>query len=254
MRKSLEQIYRSFNKRKYVHPDPLEFLYDYEDLKDREIAGLVAASLAYGRVAQILRSVSNALSRMKGSPHKFVVKSSEKEIEKSFVGYKHRFTTGEDIALLLCGARRAISNYGSLGSCFAAGFKKGDDTILPALSKFSKILTNGRRSGLFPSPEMGSACKRPNLFLRWMVRRDEVDPGGWDEIPASKLIIPLDTHMHKISRMFKFTERKMADIKTAVEITRAFSKISPDDPVKYDFSLTRFGIRDDMDIRELRGI
>lgn len=254
MKKSLEKIYKSFNRREYVHPDPLEFLYAYKDLKDREIVGIIAASLAYGRVAQILKSVSNALARMKSSPHEFIAKSSEKEIRKAFAGFKHRFTTGSDLAELLCGAKGAIEDHGSLGKCFFSGYAKADETILPALSKFAKKITRSRQTGLFPSPEMGSACKRPNLFLRWMVRKDSVDPGGWDKILASKLVIPLDTHMHKISRMFKFTERKMADIKTAVEITCAFSKISPEDPAKYDFSLTRFGIRGDMDIRELRGI
>ena len=89
------------------------------------------------------------------------------------------------------------------------------------------------------------------LFLRWMVRNDDVDPGGWHEIPTSKLIIPLDTHMHKISTIFGFTERKNADLKCAVEITEAFGELNKKDPVKYDFALTRFGIRDDMKIEDI---
>lgn len=252
MKHSLEKIYRLFNRREYVHPDPLEFLYRYRTVKDREIAGLVAASLAYGRVAQILRSVSDALARIGDSPHAFVAGSSEGKIRRAFGGFRHRFTSGDDVTGLLLGAKRAVCTFGSLCGCFAAGYETGDETILPALSKFAEKLMLGKRHSLFPTPSMGSACKRPNLFLRWMVRKDEVDPGGWDKIPASKLIVPLDTHMHKISRIFGFTKRNAADIKTAADITRVFSKISPDDPVKYDFSLTRFGIRDDMDMGSLK--
>ncbi|MBW2545477.1 MAG: TIGR02757 family protein, partial [Deltaproteobacteria bacterium] len=96
-----------------------------------------------------------------------------------------------------------------------------------------------------PLPAKGSACKRLNLFLRWMVRRDDVDPGGWDDIPPSKLVIPLDTHMHRICLAFGFTKRKQADMKTALEITDSFRAIVPDDPVRYDFALTRLGIRKD---------
>ena len=96
--------------------------------------------------------------------------------------------------------------------------------------------------------------KRLNLFLRWMVRRDEVDPGGWDRVSPSQLMIPLDIHMHRISRKLGFTERKQADIRTVIEVTDAFRKISPEDPAKYDFVLTRFGIREEMDPNDLLSI
>ena len=104
----------------------------------------------------------------------------------------------------------------------------------------------GKPRSLLPSPVAGSACKRLNLFLRWMVRRDEVDPGGWDHVPPSKLIVPLDIHMHRISLQLGLTGRKQANLKAACEITNAFRAIEPDDPVRYDFSLTRLGIRDDL--------
>lgn len=100
-------------------------------------------------------------------------------------------------------------------------------------------------------PENGSACKRINLFLKWMIRKDDVDPGCWSKIPASKLIVPLDTHMYKIGKAFSFTARKQANLKTAEEISSAFAKICPEDPTKYDFALTRFGIRGDMKMRDL---
>jgi uncharacterized protein (TIGR02757 family) len=106
-------------------------------------------------------------------------------------------------------------------------------------------------SGFIPNPERKSACKRWHLYLRWMVRRDEVDPGGWDSISPSKLLIPLDTHMFRLGRRLGWISHKAPDQKAAVEFTRAFQVISPKDPVRYDFSLTRWGIRRDLDFSEL---
>ena len=117
-----------------------------------------------------------------------------------------------------------------------------------------KALLGGRtpeyRNSLLPLPDRGSACKRLNLFMRWMVRQDAVDPGGWSGVPLSKLIIPLDTHMHRISRAMGLTSRRQADMGTAMEVTRAFQKFAPDDPLRYDFVLTRLGIRKDMDVTQ----
>jgi uncharacterized protein (TIGR02757 family) len=101
-----------------------------------------------------------------------------------------------------------------------------------------------------PSPVGGSACKRLNLFLRWMVRQDGVDPGGWDNVPQSKLIVPVDTHMHRICLRLGLTTRKQANMATALEITEGFRALAPDDPVRYDFSLTRLGIRRDADLAD----
>ena len=154
---------------------------------------------------------------------------------------------------LLLGTRDALDEYGSLEECFLAGLGRQDDTIFQALCAFVKALgvsDNGSPNSLLPLPERGSACKRLNLYLRWMARQDDVDPGGWNRIPLSKLIIPLDTHMHKISVAMGFTRRRQADMRTAIEVTRAFQKISPEDPVRYDFVLTRLGIREDMDLNQ----
>ncbi|MDB9823415.1 TIGR02757 family protein [Deltaproteobacteria bacterium] len=249
-KEKLDGLYNLYNHREFVHPDPLEFLYAYPDLRERELVGLIASSLAYGRVAQILKSVSSILERMNNSPRSFLLGSSRKQLFSSFSGFKHRFTTGEEMASMLLGVKHVIEQYGSLYDCFLAGFNN-DDTILPALSAFvNKLLgaASETRNSLLPSPERGSACKRLNLFLRWMVRKDRVDPGGWDGVSPSGLIIPLDTHMHKICLDLKMTVRKQADMLTAIEITAAFGEIVPKDPVRYDFALTRLGIRKDADL------
>lgn len=243
-KRRLEALYRAHNRREHVHPDPLEFLYHYENLCDREIVGLVASSLAYGRVEQILKSVSAVLERMP-EPYYFLKSSSLESLRLTFRDFKHRFTTGEDLSIMLFGAKLIIQRYGSLYECFMTGLKDEDDSVLPALGLFTQRLMDldlCEKNTLIPSPFKGSACKRMNLFLRWMVREDDVDPGGWKRVPASKLIVPLDTHLHRISLALYMTNRRQADIKTAQEITCAFRRITPDDPVRYDFTLTRLGI------------
>lgn len=243
----LDQLYRFYNSRQWVHPDPLEFLYHYPELKDREIAGLIAASLAYGRVDQILKSVSWVLDKMGPSPHAFLTESSHKAFEKRFRGFRYRFTTGAELTLLLTAVKHVIETYGGLYACFLEGLNPGDPTTLSGLSFLAHALRGplGGPNSLVPDPAGGSACKRLNLFMRWMVRKDGVDPGGWDRVWARKLVIPLDTHMYRLSRLLGLTCRKTPDMGAAKEITCAFAEISPEDPVQYDFALTRLGIRKD---------
>ncbi len=252
-RRTLEKLYTKLNRREFVHPDPLELLYLYDDPDDREVVGLIASTLAYGRVKQILKSASNALDRMGPHPAAFVRDSSPDSLRRAFAGFKHRFTTGGALSSMLDGVRVAVDRHGTLGGFFSTLLGPEDETVLSALTSFVGAITDAScaSSGLegaspLPDPERGSACKRLHLFLRWMVRSDDVDPGGWDTVPASKLIVPLDTHMHRLSLLLGLTDRKQANGRTALEVTSAFRSFSPSDPVKYDFALTRLGIRDDL--------
>ncbi|MFH1223556.1 MAG: TIGR02757 family protein [Pseudomonadota bacterium] len=232
-----------------MNPDPLIFLYNYKNVADREIVGLIAATLAYGRVAQIIKDVEKVLSIMGKTPKNYLTNTPDNEIKESLRGFKHRFTTDEEMSALLLAIKQVIKNYGSLEALFIDKFKSSDQNILPALAHFIQMLkkyAKTQKSTLLSDPQMGSACKRLNLFLRWMVRSDAVDPGGWKNIPPSKLIIPLDTHMFYFGKCYGFTKRNSADLKTAIEITNGFKELCPTDPVKYDFALTRFGIRNDM--------
>ncbi len=243
MKEKLEELYQKYNRREYAAYDPLVFLYDYENLHDREITALIASALAYGRVAQILKSVASVLKIMGPSPLLFLKENSPNIIGKFFTGFRHRFATGEHLADLLIGAKNILQEYGSLQECFVSGMEKKDENLISALSLFCNHLrSTGNPGHLVPLPERGSACKRMNLFLRWMVRKDSVDPGGWDNVPKSKLIVPLDVHMHRISRKLGLTARKAADMRTAREITAEFARWVPEDPVRYDFALTRPGI------------
>ncbi len=254
----LDRLYAFYNARKWVHPDPLEYLYEYPRLQDREVVGLIASCLAYGRVTQILKSVSGILKEMGEAPCRFLETCSFPALEKRFGEFKHRFTTGREMVMMLEGIRYVIDRYGSLYECFLGALDHQDDTILPALSFFvSELKTpfDDSPSSLLPSPEKGSACKRLSLFMRWMVRKDRVDPGGWEDVSPRKLIVPLDTHMHRISVCLNLTERRNSDMRTALEVTKAFRMLVPRDPVRYDFALTRLGIRKDGDELEfLRGL
>lgn len=246
----LEACYRRYNRRCYVHPDPLEFLYAYERPEDREIVALLAACLAYGRVGQILNSVSAVVSRMNPSPRAYLEEADPAEIRREMAGFVHRFAGERHMTALLWAVRNVLARYGSLERCFRMHLQACGHRMHPALCGFSADLRRGGEWGdpghLVACPEKGSACKRMHLFLRWMVREDQVDPGGWEGLSPASLIVPLDTHMFRMCKSLGFTGRSQADMKTAAEITEAFRLFSPQDPVKYDFVLTRFGIRKDL--------
>lgn len=249
LKENLEQIYKSLNKREYVHPDPLEFLYEFENPEDREIVGLLASSLAYGRVAQILKSINKILAILGNSPRYFLNSNTESQIIKAFAGFKHRFTTDDEMGNLFVGIKKTINKYGTLNECFTHGLKNNDDYIEVLCQFTSTIIPGTCKNSLLPSPKKDSACKRLNLYLRWMVRTDEVDPGTWQDVDKKLLLVPVDTHMFNIARKLGLTTRNQANMKTVVEITKSFAKIEPHDPTKYDFALTRLGIRSDMQIQ-----
>jgi len=256
LKNKLEQIYLKYNKFQFIHPDPLEFLYNYKNPRDQEIVGLIASSLAYGKVTQILVSVKKILKFLGKTPRNLIIKEDSLFFKKALAGFKHRFTTGEEIVLLLMGIRKTVQKYESLEKCFLSHSNR-DTNYLGAITRFVAELTcffPNNKTYLIPSPEDGSACKRLMLYFRWMIRHDEVDPGCWEKISSEKLIIPLDTHIYFISKKLGFTNRKSADMKTALEITEAFRKINKQDPVKYDFALTRFGIRNDFEYHQLFNI
>jgi uncharacterized protein (TIGR02757 family) len=267
----LEELYSEYNKREYISPDPLEFLYNYDRQADREVAGLIASSLAYGRVASILSSVGKVLAALGSSPADFCAGSGFDALSKRLRGFVHRFTECDEMAKFLYGIGRALDDCGSLEKLFLKGFgesvsvrsgrhimaKREDracEKILWAMEKFACALLDYsglESSHLLPRPSKGSACKRLSLYVRWMVRSDDVDPGGWNGIQACDIIVPLDTHMFRIASGLGLVSRGSADGKAAIEVTEGFRKLRPDDPVRYDFALTRFGIRTGMSVDDL---
>jgi uncharacterized protein (TIGR02757 family) len=250
----LEKLYNRYNRRELIRPDPLQFVYNYSDPVDMEIAGFLAAALAYGRVQQIEKSLTGLFDRMGRSPSEFV-RSFDRKRRARLESFKHRFTTGGDIADLLMLFKSVLNRYRSIEKFFLRGCEPGDRNIIPALSTFCKSLLNmyaGKHNGhvtkglgyLLPRPAGGSACKRLNLFLRWMVRKDDVDTGLWKSIDKAKLIVPVDVHMSRLCRILGLYDRKTVSLAAAVEITESFAQIEPADPLKYDFALSRIGIVD----------
>jgi uncharacterized protein (TIGR02757 family) len=251
-RRRLDSLYEEWNRPEYVSPDPLETLADYPATPDREVAALVAASMAYGRVASILPPLKKVLKAMGPSPRLYILENREKDIASDLDGIVHRFARATHLAALLAGAAGAVHRNGSLESAFLKGYRKGGTVSgLNSLSDELRKDVKGKAGHLLPEPERGSACKRLNLYLRWMVRRDSVDPGGWDGVDTADLFLPLDTWTYRIAVRAGWTGRVTPDMKTVIEVSRALSKINPEDPVRYDFALSRFGIRAGLSLDEL---
>jgi uncharacterized protein (TIGR02757 family) len=249
----LENQYVRYHSPEYLRLDPLICLDGFCSHNDLEIAGFVASALAYGRAETIIRNVSNIFEITGLDIAKFSTESSLSRKIRLFRSFKHRFTDGYDIALLLEVLGTMQRRYGSLESLFMEGFAAGDTTIKNALTHFTgKIrghasrIAPDREKGigyLLSSPASGSACKRLNMYLRWMVRpHDGIDLGVWKNIPSSKLVIPIDTHEARISRTLGLTKRATVNWTMAEEITAKLRAIDPADPVRFDFSLCRVGM------------
>lgn len=252
IKKALDKLYAKYNHCEFIKPDPLQFVYQYRNRGDMEIAGFLAAGLAYGAVRQIEKSVTGLLAVMGESPFEFVRNFGKAE-RKKLNGFKHRFNTGRDISDLLSVLKKVLKQQGSIEEYFVSGYDKNDPNIIKALSKFCSSLLeiHAKDNGgnvpqglayLLPNPSAGSACKRLNLFLRWMIRDDEVDAGLWKSVDKAKLVVPVDVHIGRLCRILKLYTQKSVSIKAAVEITESFAKMQPADPVKYDFALSRIGI------------
>lgn len=248
----LKKLYARYNHKKFIPPDPLQFVYRYNNPADMEIIAFLSSALAYGRVQQIEKSLTKLFNYIGDSPHKFVLGFRARR-HKQLLGFKHRFTTGEDISDLLTLLKKILTEYGSIEKFFLLGYRQTDQNIIPALSDFSNSLTSmyaAKHDGyvssgikyLLADPARTSACKRLNLFLRWMVRNDDVDSGLWTSIDKSKLIIPMDVHMGRLCKILGFYNRKNVSLKSALDVTKNFAEIDRNDPVKYDFALSRIGI------------
>ena len=260
LKQKLDQHYKAFDKSQLM-PDPLQFPHLFKDDRDIEVMAFIASVFAYGNVKQIINSLSKFLEIANNQPFKFIQEfTSEKSIPSKFV---HRFYSSDDIYHLFKLLHFAYEKFGSLKKLFLSGYSPKDENLKNAITHFNQYFlkqakkefgTLSSRTSfdsaltrgivfMFLLPEKGSACKRINLFLRWMVRKDELDFGLWKEIPTSKLIIPVDTHVARICKQLKLTRRKNVSWKMAEEITNNLKKFDPDDPVKYDFAICHIGMR-----------
>lgn len=248
-----DTAYARYHRREFLHPDPLEVVHDYASPEDQEVVGFIASSLALGQVQSILAACREVLAAFP-HPRRDLVTLSRAEIAERLPGFVYRFFRTSHISDLLFGLGEMLRRHGTLEGAFLHNFSDDDDTVLPALSAFARRLSTyaGGDHGILVSfPDKGSASKRLHLFLRWMVRSDELDLGLWRRVDPSRLVVPVDTHMLRIARYLGLTERKTADRRAAEEVTASFRRINPADPAKYDFALTRAGIHPDLAARSL---
>lgn len=256
LRRLLEGLYLHYDHR-FVDPDPLQFVRAHEGAEDREVVGLIASSLAYGNVLQIKRSVARVLALLGSRPARALRRLDPRKAASSLEGFRHRFSTGRDVACLLHFLRQMLASEGSVEAFFLRGHANGAAHVGPALASFSAralaldhadLYGRGELPGkagvrfFLPSPEDGSACKRLNLFLRWMVRKDDVDLGVWSRAKPSALVVPVDAHIDAIARRVGLTRYRSPGWPMALDITAQLRKFDASDPVKYDFALHRLGL------------
>lgn len=250
----LDTLYRSFD---YVTSatDPVHIVRRYDAPEDREVVGFCAAGLAFGRVASVLNSIESLLAVMGPHPAAFVRAFDPARHAARLHPLVHRWIRGRDLVALVLILQRMLRESGSIERFFVAGDDARAPDIGPALDAFSTraLATDLRpaygrmpkRPGVcyfFPRPSAGSACKRLNLFLRWMVRRDAIDLGVWSAVSASRLIVPLDTHVIRLGRCLRLTRYVSPGWRMAAEITASLRAIDPADPVRFDFSLCHVGM------------
>jgi len=234
-----------------IEPDPLQLALRYDDPLDQEVAGLIAAAFAYGRADIIVANIGAVLAKMTPSPHRYLASFDRREAARRFAGFAHRFHKTPDLVALFARLSRAIREHGSLGALFEKCYDPSDTDIAPSLARFVGVILS-REDGegssslryLLTSPTDGSACKRMNLYLRWMVRRTAPDLGLWTFVDPAKLVMPVDTHVHRIATFLGLNDRKSADWKTARTLTDSLARFDAADPVRYDFALCRLGILD----------
>ena len=252
--RALERLYREYGTCGTVE-DPVDCVRVYPDPADREIAAFIAAGLAFGRVASIKASVRAALAPMGESPAAFVRRFDPGHDGARFLRFVHRWVRGRDITALLVILRHMLDTAGSLEQFFLEGDDPAEPDIEPGLESFcararavdlrSVYGRHEGRSGVhafFPLPSGGSACKRLNLFLRWMVRRDGIDLGVWTRVSPARLIVPLDVHVIRVGRCLRLTRYVSPGWRMAASITASLRQIEATDPVKYDFALCHLGM------------
>ena len=253
----LDRLYEAYN-REDAAADPVQIVRRYTTPADQEVVGFCAAALAFGRVASVLNSVETVARAMGPDPAAYLRAFDPQAPHPELRAMVHRWIRGADIVALLWLLHQMVERCGSIERFFLEGFDPAAVDVGDALDSFSRraialdlSAAYGRRVPkqrgvfyFFPRPSAGSGCKRLNLFLRWMVRRDRVDLGAWTRIPPSKLIVPLDTHVIRLGRCLRLTRYTSPGWKMAAEITASLRAIDPIDPVRFDFSLCHVGMMD----------
>jgi len=251
----LDPFVERFDARRRIANDPVSLVQRYRDPADQEVAGLLAASFAYGQVGVFLPRLGRLLDGMGASPRRFVERFDPARDRTALEWFSYRFHRAADLAALLAGIQAVVEEAGSLGAWMARAWQATGSLRFALADLAARIRDEGRARArpafgepaaldhLLADPRRGSASKRLLLYLRWMVRRDAVDPGAWEGLlPRRVLVVPLDTHLHRVSLRLGLTRRRDASWRTAEEVTASLARLDPDDPVRYDFVLCHLGM------------
>ena len=244
----LDYLVLAYKTPQFITSDPVSIPHRFKhDKKAAELTAFLAALFTYGQRPKIIALLNNLLSTMNNDPVGFVENFNPKKEGKLFKNFVYRFNTGDDLIVLLSCLQHAYKEYQSLENMFTA--HKQPDNLQQSIGGFLDELTRNtppQSSGLkflFAHPRHGGPCKRFNLFLRWVVRKDAADLGLWHTaLGPAELTIPLDTHVQKCNRLFKFSKRKSPDWQQAAEITAALQRFNPQDPMAYDYALMGLGL------------
>jgi uncharacterized protein (TIGR02757 family) len=251
----LESLYQDYN-REASAADPVHLVRPFPDAADREIAGFCASALAFGRVGSVINSITTLFGIIGPRPARYVLGFDPSAPHPELRAMVHRWTRGVDLVALLWVLRQMLEQAGSVEGFFLTGYANEHEDVGPALDSFStralaldlrraygrRLPTRPGVCYFFPRPSAGSACKRLNLFLRWMIRSDEIDLGVWTQLPASKLVVPLDTHILRLGKCLRLTRYNSAGWRMAADITSSLRALDPVDPVRFDFSLCHVGM------------
>lgn len=248
LKELLERKFTEVNQRGFVEDDPISIPHRFSKRQDIEIMAFWAAMLAWGQRKTIINKCNELVERMDGSPHQFIVQHQEADL-KQLLGFKHRTFNDTDALYFIAWLRHHYAQHESLEYAFSKHLRPSDLNTEQALAGFHNYFFSladapQRSRKHVATPARKSACKRLNMFLRWMVRKDEqgVDFGLWQSIPAHQLICPLDVHVERVGRKLGLLQRKQSDWKAAVELTENLKAFDSDDPVKYDFALFGLGL------------
>jgi len=243
----LDEKAKQYNSIAFIAADPISIPHRFSVLQDIEIAGFFAATLAWGNRKSIIRSSLKLLQLMDNAPYDFVLHFQEKDL-KPFVQFVHRTFNGTDTIYFLNFLQQHYKKNESLASAFFSQIHS-EKPVEEGLNGFRRYFFDSeyapqRTRKHIAAPERGAACKRLNMFLRWMIRKDQagVDFGLWSDIKPSDLICPLDVHVSRVARNLGLLNRKQNDWKAALELTQALRLLHPEDPVKYDYALFGMGV------------
>ncbi len=246
LKDTLDYLYYKYNCVEFIENDPISIPHSFEEPLDIEISGFMASTIAWGNRKAIVKSANRMMDYMGREPGRFVKEASEEELNH-LRSYVHRTFNGEDFISFVRALRNIVEKWGSLGSFFERHYTQSEDMRM-VLSEFYREFFMAEHTPHcrkhISSIDKGAACKRLNMYLRWMVRRDEygVDFGLWQKIPMSALYLPLDVHSGNMGRALGLLKRKQSDWKAVEEITQTLRQFDPEDPVKYDFALFGAGI------------